>query len=348
MREWERFASLAGRNEYTVMMRQAPSDALRVQIGVEAATLLGDGGVSLVARKFGPITDGRVLAGAIMDAGLSWRWELTAHIVEQWFLHRRSAWGEMLPGVLEVEELRWSLLPPLPNEDDARVRSTLDVRANVVAALIEDGMSGALAAPVFEAVATRLLQSKFGDPRIPPLSAGWLGVRERRPRAFGAFVQALIGNDLRFFFQLVHGDAERLAFWERYLPRIQGAFCVLDPSAHDSVRHALRASEDPRAASALARVRRARQRSTGGQAFCLFFEDFVAVEFSVTGNAAYIYQRSAFERAILPGVHTGLAETKDLKRPDLPHERIRHQPGWQRKARLLLASWEQARGGANR
>ena len=345
MREWERFAPLEDRSEYTHMWKEAPSDALRVQMGLDAATLLGENGIALAAQAFHRIGEGRPLVAALADAGFSWRWELTSRVVEKWFLNRRIDWNEILPSVLDTEELRWALLPPRSNENHSRVRSSLSVRANIVANLIEDGAGHVLRSSLFDKVTARLLMSDFGDPRIPPLSDGWLGVRERRPQAFATFVQSLVLSDLRFFFELVNGDADRLSFWEEYLPRLQGAFCVLDPATYDIVQAKLRMSDDERSASALARVKQARRGSVRVQAFCLFFQDIVVVEFSETGHAAYIYSRARFERDVLPAVEAGLTETTHLKKAHWPEDqRILHHAGWRKRARWKIATCERDGG----
>ena len=64
-------------------------------------------------------------------------------------------------------------------------------------------------------------------------------------------------------------------------------------------------------------------------AFCLFFDKVVAVDFSETGNAAYLYGRDTFENQIAPRLRGRVGKvTEILKRKDLLSERLRHAANW--------------------
>ena len=344
MREWERFCAIGGRSGYAPMFAEAPVGAFRVEVGMSAAALLGEGGVAVFGQALHEVSDGRVLVEFLNRSRLSWRWELTAYVVQQWVLHRRWAagWSETLSIVFGTEEVRCALLPAKVGDVASRVRSTLKVHSNIVATLLEDGIKGALLPrPAFDKVIAYLLESRFGDPRVPPMSEAWQSVRERKPKAFAALLQLLVRDDLRFFFNIVQGNRERLEFWEEYLPTLQATLCVLDPAAYERVESPLRATANPALTGALSRVKRASGGGARVQAFCLFFMDIVVVEFSETGHAAYVYPRGVFEQRILPAVHAGVTSTTELKQDSWVDWRIRHQSGWQERTRWEIRSREQ-------
>jgi hypothetical protein len=134
-------------------------------------------------------------------------------------------------------------------------------------------------------------------------------------------------------------EDDRERFWLRYLGSIRRTFCVLDPNAYEVLERKLSgASEATR--SALGRV--VRTRSTpidASSAFCLFFDDFVMVEFSVVGNAGYLYDRRAFEREFLPTIQDGcLTSPASLKNKQAAAFRLIHRRDWQVEMDMQLLS----------
>lgn len=71
-----------------------------------------------------------------------------------------------------------------------------------------------------------------------------------------------------------------------------------------------------------------RMQDIGVSGFCLVFDSWVAIEFSKTGNATYIYSRSDFERAILPASRTR-PRLSDLKQQAMAKERLVHHGDWE-------------------
>jgi hypothetical protein len=340
-REWEQFFDNDHQQAFANLFREAPADALRVNVGLDASVLLAGSGPANVAARLKAITEPRLFKEALEEAGFSWRWEFTAHVVVFWFARHPLPWDQRIEQVLAVDELRWTLLPPESKEDSGRVRSSMKVRTRIVAAILKEWATGNVSNLLFDELSQRLLASDFGDARIPPLSEPWARVRAAAPEAFGKFLNRLIGDDLRFFFQIVRGDRDRLNFWEKQLHKLEGAFCVLDPDAFSYVSRSLRASDDPKSARALERVKKARRNGTPKvQAFVLLFEGIVVVEFSESGNAAYIFRRAEFERRVLPQVHDGIHETTDLKRSMAHLERILHNGNWQYRAAELIDACE--------
>lgn len=319
LREWEQFARLRGREDYIRMFREAPRDALHVQVGLDASAVLGDGGVTLVARGFLRIADCRELVSALRAAGLSWRWEFTAYVVTHWFLSRREHWSATLPHLLEVDELRWALLPPSPSENSAHVRSTTALRADVVAKLIKSSIEGQLTSDSIADLTKRLLESSFRDPRFPPLSEGWSLVERADEKSFRTFMSQLVRDDLQLFFAHAMDATERGKFWLQFLESIRATMCVFDRTTRRELKLKLNAG-DELARSALKRVFATRQRAQPpAQAFCLFFDNIVAVEFSHVGNALYVYPRATFEEQHVVAIRNGsLGSVNDLKKKDLP------------------------------
>jgi hypothetical protein len=225
--------------------------------------------------------------------------------------------------------------PWLPRESGrGRAVATDAARIVVVARLLEwwDSLDQSHHEPIEE----RLLASDplFGDPRRESLGRAWEEVRKLAPSAFDSFLSTLIQQDLEFFFESVDVDPARKAFWLRYLPSIRRTMCVLEPNTHSTLRRKISAySADQRAS-----FRRARSFATSDQtetsAFVLHFDRFVVVEFSRTGNAAYVYSRNAFASLVS---ERGYENVSGLKDRALCESRILHLPGWELRAEVQLS-----------
>jgi len=202
--------------------------------------------------------------------------------------------------------------------------------------------------PVGHAFIDKLLRfSRFGDPRLPPLSEYWKDLRARDRRLFDDFSTLLVKDDLALFFRHAMREKEREEFWLHYLHHIRRTIPVLSKDTRAELRRVLGGTEQ--GLSVLKRTRVAERGSIS--AFCLVFDDLVVVEFSDTGNAAYFYRRDAFERQIFPE-HMVVAKSVDLKRTDVEHDRLLHGPNWQIKAVKLLrkygVNWPEGGGGHRR
>ena len=203
-------------------------------------------------------------------------------------------------------------------------------QARVVASVLRSCLSteGDLQSRILE----RLLRSSLGDPRVPPISQGWNEVRAVDSAIFEWFLQSLVKADLSLFFRYAMYEKEREHFWLRYLKQIRGTLVVLSSDKYQDLKLQIGAEESGKAI--LGRARRAK--SSGVSGFCLFFDRIVAVEFSETGNAAYLYPPEEFSKQILPRLNPVGAVTQTLKRKDLPHELLRHTSGWEDKAVEIL------------
>jgi hypothetical protein len=197
---------------------------------------------------------------------------------------------------------------------------------------------------VGDAFIDKLLRfSRFGDPRLLPLSEYWKDLRARDRLLFDEFSTLLVREDLALFFQHAMREKEREEFWLHYLHHIRRTIPVLSKDTRAELRRVLGGNE--RGQSVLKRTRVAERGSVS--AFCLVFDHLVVVEFSDTGNAAYFYRREAFELQVFPE-HMAVAKAVDLKRPDLEHDRLLHGPNWQIKAVKLLreygVNWPEGNG----
>jgi len=112
-------------------------------------------------------------------------------------------------------------------------------------------------------------------------------------------------EDLCDFFALVKGNPEtdrlRLEFWSRYIGQMTRTHLVLGPDAWDELK-GLRERKKGRVSKLLSPKKRS------NNAFVMQLGDFVFVEFSVTGNAAYGYPASAMERLL----NQSAVDRKDL------------------------------------
>jgi hypothetical protein len=66
-------------------------------------------------------------------------------------------------------------------------------------------------------------------------------------------------------------------------------------------------------------------------------KDYIVIEFSETGNAAYIYERRVFEVGGASMRSNSYDMSRDLKRMDDVQDRILHIDLWETKARRALA-----------
>ena len=168
----------------------------------------------------------------------------------------------------------------------------------------------------------------------------WAHVAQLEQRGYRAYRESLIRDDLQFFFREAMQETDRERFWLRYVGATERTLCVLDPGTYRQLKVKLGgASREMQAA--LDRCHRARSAAMGApSAFCLIFGPIVVVEFSVSGNAAYVYERDFFDRKLLPAIQGGrLGKTDELKMKIVGTlHRIIHMGRWQIGATNFLAS----------
>lgn len=180
---------------------------------------------------------------------------------------------------------------------------------------------------------------RLGDPRLQYCAPNW---RTMPLEARDRFLGWLAKETLQFFFNtLVPRNDEnrrRADFWLEYAKK-PGKIKDFQVAVSDDDRYKILAS----------RTKTIPSYSTisGGRtsAFLMVFAgygaDYVVIEFSETGNAAYIYLRKAFESAGMTMRSSSFDLRNDLKRMDDAHERIIHltesREPWETKARRMLA-----------
>jgi EH_Signature domain len=195
--------------------------------------------------------------------------------------------------------------------------------------------------PIFQSALVSLIHGdeRLGDPRIAYSSPNW---RTVAPEARERFLAWLAKDTLQFFFETLvpknDSNRRRADFWLEYAKK-QGKIKDFQVAVSEDDRYKIRASRAktiPRFSSV-----------TGGKtsAFLMVFAgydgDYVIIEFSETGNAAYIYARKAFEASGVTLRSLSFRLSQDLKRMNDAEDRIVHQmetkERWESKARRKLA-----------
>jgi hypothetical protein len=175
--------------------------------------------------------------------------------------------------------------------------------------------------------------SRFGDPRMS-LSPHWQELRNREPDLFHEFLGRLVRDDLKLFFQHAMTAKDREEFWLLYIRTIRRTVAVLAKDTRLRLEQALRGTKEGRGV-----IERTCLVPTGRlNAFCLYFEKVVVVEFSEVGNAAYLYPRDVFEAKVFPPNSTPPSAAA-LRRRDVPHARILHSTDWQSEAARVLREY---------
>jgi len=172
-----------------------------------------------------------------------------------------------------------------------------------------------------------LSHPEFGDPRLPAHAAHWALCTEA---ARARLTSWLARRDLHFFFEaVITNDTQgRKAFWLKYVDSVVNSSVAL--SASDSHRLWARLRKEA--------LVPARTDSQTASAFIMQFRGhgkFVVVEFSESGNAAYIHDLAAFLEGDRSINQRRFAISSDLKRP--PVERFVHREGWESRASSFMA-----------
>jgi len=174
--------------------------------------------------------------------------------------------------------------------------------------------------------------SRLGDPRLPPNATNWLGVStEARNR----YIEWLSKDDIVFFFELglpkgadPHG---RKKFWLNYVGSVKKSRPLL--------------CDDDRAKLQNAKEKVGNFGRIVGEtsAFLLDFGTIIAVEFSKSGNACYLYEKAAAEKVIPDSIFWSPKPflVSDLKSKRLKAEWVKHdsQMRWQRDLEMILARY---------
>jgi hypothetical protein len=194
---------------------------------------------------------------------------------------------------------------------------------------------------LFQTVLVDLIHAdeRLGDPRLPSCAPNW---RTMPAGAQDRFLAWLAKETLQFFFNtLVPKNDEnrrRAEFWMEYAKK-QGTI--------KDFQVAVSAEDLPKIRSSRAKTIPTFSSIYGGKtsAFLMVFAgygvEYVVIEFSETGNAAYIYTRKVFEARGIRLRSNSFDRRGDLLRMDEAQDRIIHFDGgrvpWEQKARSKLA-----------
>jgi hypothetical protein len=342
-RRWDEFDQVERRPAYTRLLCLAPPTVPFLHQVARPQDLVTSTGPGVLGRSI-QANDLIELADVLRHRGFDLTWSFTANAVAAWMAERTQ-----LPGAFDRAWVALSrdrtieamLLPPLARSSSswfsseprpARVRQSTAAHATFVAALIRAAYSGGAQNASWSAFSETLLRSTFGDPRIPPDSEGWKKLRHRDEPAYQRFLEQLISEDITVFFEHAMTDPRRKAFWLSYVRSLRRTVCILDLGTHERLTQKLAGAETTYAA-AISRARKFTSRKCV-QAFCLYFDRIVVVEFAETGNAARIYTRAHFEEKFEQAIYKdrcrdhGVLKTPIAQLPGVG-ERILHTANWE-------------------
>ena len=233
---------------------------------------------------------------------------------------------------LGLKELQWMsehLLTPSLSPDAYR-----EAMSKLVVSKMAEGSTSFQSA----LVALVHIDQRLGDPRLAYCASNWRKIPEARER----FLAWLAKETLQFFFDTLvprnDTNRRRAEFWLDYAKK-QGKIKDFQVAVSEDDRLKIRASR--------AKTIPSYSLIVGGKtsAFLMIFEgygvEYVVIEFSETGNAAYIYKRRDFEARGITLRSNSFHLTDDLKRVSAAEDRIWHRTNtierWEIKARRQLA-----------
>lgn len=326
LRDWSSSEDAASRRDWArlVGQRALEKSVLRWALPMAVEEALGADGPRVLAEHWlsHPLVD---VVEMLKNAGLKPGVPYAGHVIAKHLRQRLKVRKDVSEGLkfLVDTPLGWSWMPH-NNTDDVAVSAPLEARVAVVSAALECWAHGQVAPDVRGRLEERLIirDSVFGDPRLTTLTQGWDAVRKVEQAAFDAFLTALIQQDLEFFFERAMHEQDRRRFWLNYLGSIRRTTCWLDSMTYDALKSRLATLP----AEQQAAFRRAKRLPKGDvSAFELSFGRYVAVEFSKTGNATYLYEQERESTQVLR--HGAVERASDLK--SLGASRLVHASGWQ-------------------
>jgi hypothetical protein len=180
----------------------------------------------------------------------------------------------------------------------------------------------------------RLALDKIGDPRLPLNAGRWVGMQKA---AHNEFLKWLSHDDITFFFEHVlprgSDPHRRKNFWLRYVGRVKRSRPLLFPGDENRL-HSLERRSDQKVGH-YGRIEGLTS------AFLLDFDELLVVEFSVVGNACYVYDRKGAAKL---GTDTDFwrpaaFSVPGLKRQRIAVDHIAHHPVWRENMSRLLARY---------
>lgn len=229
-----------------------------------------------------------------------------------------------------LQELRWIVMGLTPNESDA------DVFRRAMAELIICALPERF--PSFKRALTDIVHTddRLGDPRLPDKAVNWRTLpQEARDR----FVSWIAGETLQFFFDTIvprnDENRRRAEFWLQYVKRSRNVrdFQVAVSSEDEHKIRAVRAKAMP----TYSRMKTWDLTSAFLMVFHGYGREYVVIEFSETGNAAYVYEKEVFESKGARMRSPIYDLSRDLKRMRDVKLRIIHIGSWESSARSRLA-----------
>ncbi len=234
---------------------------------------------------------------------------------------------------LALKELQWisdHLLTYALNADAYR-----QAMGKLIGSRMAEGM------PQFQSALVRLAHGdeRLGDPRLASCAPHWRKIPEARER----ILAWLAKETLQFFFETLvprnDSNRRRAEFWLGYANK-QGKIKDFQVAVCEEDLPKIRASRAKTIPSY------SNMRGGKASAFLMVFEgwshkEYVVIEFSETGHAAYIYEREVFEASGAKMRSTSFDMSSDLRRMSDAQDRIIHfldtRERWDTKARRKLA-----------
>jgi len=173
---------------------------------------------------------------------------------------------------------------------------------------------------------------RLGDPRLRQCAPNW---RDMDPDAGQCFLSWLAKENILFFFNTIlprnDENRRRADFWLRYHKQIRDFQVAISEQDYWKLKA-------NKSTAGLPLHSRVSQSSTS--AFLMRFKgygtEFIIAEFSETGNAAYIYDRAAFESKNV-NLRTPFFQLNRHLKHDGRKDRILHLGAWESPARQKLA-----------
>lgn len=349
-RRWDELTELPTQFAYYRLLCLAPGSVRFLHDRLRLPDLVANTGPATLAKTLDAFTLGEARK-ELQQRGWEPGWAYTSITLAMWarmFVDRGSYFDTLWYEIAADTALEATLLPRRADglqswfsdaPRSARIRACVPAQAVFVSALLRAACRGGVDATNWNVFCDGLLRSEFRDPRMPPESTGWARLKQSDKESFQFFLELLISEDLEVFFDHAMNDRRRREFWLRYLKSLRRTTCILDGSTYDRLKRQLSGAERKMAAAIL----RAHQFTTRGgaasaQAFCLYFDNVVIVEFSEKGNAAYVYDRDVFEKLFERQIRDHqLRDHHKLKATNFCRDRIIHNSsGWEQNTARAL------------
>lgn len=171
--------------------------------------------------------------------------------------------------------------------------------------------------------------ARLGDPRLSGTEANWRSistvVREK-------ILSWLAGETIDFFFNAVSGDRRRADFWLAYAAK-PGNIKDFQVALCDDDEYRIKTKS-------LEKITYSKLLREKTSAFMMLFTGYdgihyVIIEFSKTGNAAYIYKKTSFDANKMT-FRSPSFKMDELKQRDVAIRRISHINDWETEAKRFL------------